>query len=386
MFHGSNILCLGLQGCILWTLKVILRNLQDSETEDDTDLLQFIANALSELFTSKKARLTCSFFEEIFQRYNTLGRLSIGQLVEKCGNARSEHLKGVAMKLLSGILKPVLSVKGKKSGGEIDEVRQSTARALESHLEPLSAVLLSIVQKPPQNRDYKLSFLQFLSTCIDVFIVLYPQKPLSTILDTESLLEGIKTIKTSKNGKLPHLITKIEGLITTGAARIPVANEGVVNMKSETQGVKKKKSADAEKVIEMDIEPTPSKKKKKSSDVKKVVENVIESHIETDITSTPSKKIKMSVDVKKVVEVDVAPTPSKKKKTLVDVEKVVEVEIEPTPPKKKKKSMDEENVVVEAETVQTEQTPSKKKKQKDRTSPKTQEISGKKTKRSREEQ
>lgn len=386
MFYGSNILCLGLQGCILWTLKVILRNLQDSETEEDTDLLQFIANALSKLFTRKKARLTCSFFEEIFKRYNTLGRLSIGQLVEKCGNARNEHLKGVAMKLLTGILKPVLSVKGKKSGGEIEEVRQPTARALESHLEPLSAVLLSIVQEPPQIREYQFSFLQFLSSCIDVFIVLYPQKPLSTILDTKSLLEGLKTMKTSKKGKLPKLITKIEGKITTGAARIPVANEGAVNMKSETQGVKKKKSVDAEKVIEMDIEPTPSKKKKKSLDVKKVVENVIESHIETDITLTPSKKKKMSVDVKKVVEVDVVPTPSKKKKTLVDVEKVVEVEIEPTPPKKKKKSMDEENVVVEAEIVRTEQTPSKKKKQKERTSPKTQEITGKKTKRCREEQ
>ena len=79
-------------------------------------------------------------------------------------------------------------------------------------------------------------------------------------------------------------------------------------------------------------------------------------------------------------------TPSKKKKTLVDAEKVVEVETEPTPPKKKKKSVDEENVVVEAEIVQIEQTPSKKKKQKERTSPKTQEMTGKKTKRCRVEQ
>jgi DNA polymerase phi len=303
--------------------------------------------------------------------------------VEKCGNARTEHLKGIAMQLLSGILKPVLFVKSKKSSVEIDEVRQPTARALESHLEPLSAVLLSIVQRPPQRADYKLNALQFLCSCIDAFIVLYPQKPLSTILDTKALLEGLKTIETRK---LQHLITKIEGLITRGAARVPVANEKAANMKSKSLGAKKKKSADAEKVIEMDIEPTPSKKKKKSLDVEKVVENVIESHIETDIALTPSKKKKMSVDVEKVIEVDIVPTPSKKKKTLVDAEKVVEVEIEPTPPKKKKKSVDVENVVVEAEIVQIEQTPSKKKKQKERTSPKTQEMTGKKTKRCRVEQ
>ena len=409
MFHGSNILCLVLQGCTLWILKVILGNLQDSEIKDDTDLLQCIANALSEYFTHKKARLPYSFFAKIFQQHNTLGRLSIGQLVEKCGNARSECLKDIAMQLLSGILKPVLSVKGMKSGAEIDKVRQPTAHALESHLESLSAVLLSIGQKPPKKIGHKQSALRFVKCCIDAFIVLYPQKPLSTILDTNALLEGLKTIKTQK---LQQLIINIEGSITGGAARILVANENAANMKSKPLGAKKKKSADAEKVIEMDIEPTFSKKKKMSSDVEKVVGNDIESHIETDISLTFSKKKKMSVDVEKVIEVDIVPTPSKKKKkpadeenvvveaeivqieqtpskkkkTLVDAEKVVEVETEPTPPKKKKKSVDEENVVVEAEIVQIEQTPSKKKKQKERTSPKTQEMTGKKTKRCRVEQ
>lgn len=386
MFHGSNILCLGLQGCTLWIIKVIMGNLQDSETKEDTDLVQFIANALSDYFTSKMSRLHCEFFAEIFKRHNMLGRSSIGQLVEKCGNARIEVLKRKAMELLSRILKPVLSVKGKKSGAEIDEVRQPTARALESHLEPLSAVLLLIVQKPPQKPAHKLFAFQFLSSCIDVLIVLYPQKPLSTILDTKALLEGLKTIVTPGKGRLHNLITKIEGSLTRDMARIPVADEKAAHMKLKTPGAKKKKSVDAEEIIEMDIEPTPSKKKKKSLDVEKVVESVIISHIETDIAPTPSKKKKMSVDAEKVVEVAIEPTPSKKKKTMVDAEKVVEVEIEPTTSKKKKKSVEEENVVVEAEIVQIEQTPSKKKKQKERTSPKTQETTSKKTKRCREEQ
>lgn len=359
MLHGSHNLCLGLQGCTLWTLKVILGNLQDSETKEDTDLLQFIANALNEYFTHKKSRIPCSFFVKIFQRHDMVGRSSIGQLVEKCGSARTEVLKGKAMELLSGILKPVLSVKGKKSGEEIDEVRQPIARTLESHLEPLSATLLSIVQKPPHKAPHKLDALQFLSSCINALIVLYPQKPLSIILDTKALLNGLKTIETAGKQKLQNLITKIEGLITRDAARILVANEKVGDMKSKTPGAKKKKSVDAEKVIEMGIKPTPSKKKKKSADVEKVIE------------------LQFGTDT--------APTPSKKKRVSVDVEKVVEVETEPTPSKTKKESVDEE-VVVEAEIAQSEQTPFKKKQHKERMSPKTQVTTSKKTKRQREDQ
>lgn len=286
----------------MWTFKVLLGNLPDVEEKCDSETLDLLFSALDDYFTHKKSRLAGSFFTELFRRYPVLGRCSIGKLMEKCGNGRTEFMKCEAMRLLTEILKPVTSGKGKKTINGGDE-HKLLVKAFEEHMGPRGSSILSTVQNPPERAAYKFIALQFCSSCIDAFRMLYPQKGLHAVLDTEALLAGLKAVDTPTKGKLQNLITKLVKVVAedlaknpgrSGSAKgdgnktsskkklkaveVPMEVENVVtpsknkgkNLKEDRMPSKRKNARDSQVQMEVQVEETPSKKKSKSPSSKKV--------------------------------------------------------------------------------------------------------------------
>lgn len=256
----------------MWTLKVLLGNLPDIDEKGDAELSEFLTNSLKDFFTRRKSRLPGPFLSEVFQRHPILGRLSIGNLVEKAGNGRTGVMKCEAMRLLTGILKPVTSGKGKKPATEGDEL----AKAFEEHVGSLGAVILSTVQSPPQKAAHKLIALQFCSSCIDVFRVLFPRKILHSVLDMGALLAGLKAIDAPSKGKLHNLITKLVETVTVEVAKaveVPMENEGDAAPSKKKKGKKSEASTHPEEAKtalkrkkeraeeEVQGEDTPSKRR-----------------------------------------------------------------------------------------------------------------------------
>lgn len=212
------------QGCTLWSLKVLQGNSTNIDGKGDEEVLQLLTSSLEEFFVHKKSRLPGNFFAEAFQRHPWLGRSSLGLLIEKSGNARSDFLKFEAMRLLAGVLRPKGSDKGKKLTLDT-EVDQPTADALQPHLVPLSKVVLSLLQNPPEKSAYRINALSFCCSCVEALLVLYPQTPISANIETEIILASVKEITVPRNGKLGNLITKLVNLIEKDADRKPLPNK-----------------------------------------------------------------------------------------------------------------------------------------------------------------
>lgn len=280
------------QACTLWTFKVLLGSITDDEEKCDSETLELLFSALEDYFTHKKSRLAGSFFTELFRRFPVLGRCSIGKLIEKCGNGRTEFMKCEAMRLITEILKPFTSAKGKKTVNESDH-HKLLAKAFEEHMGLRGSSILSTVQNPPERAAYKFIALQFCSSCIDAFRMICPQKGLHTFLDIEALLAGLKVIDAPSKGKLRNLITKLVKVVTDELAKNPVRSGPT---KGDGNKTSKKKSKVADAPMEIENIGTPSKNKGK---------NLKEDR-------TPSKR-KIARDGQAPVEVTVEETPSKKK-------------------------------------------------------------------------
>lgn len=237
------------QACTLWTLKVLLGNVPDTAEKCDAELLECISTALDDYFTQKKSRLAGSFFIEIFQRHQILGRFSIGKLIEKCGNGRTEFMKCEALRLLTAILKPVTSCKGKKTVAESVECNL-LAKAFQQHMGSLGAAISFIVQSPPEKSAYKSIALKFCSSCIDVFTVLYPLKGLHSLLDSKALLAGLKAIDAPSKGKLHNLITKLQNTVTEELTKTSVISDSTKRNANKIASNKANKDSEVLTVIE----------------------------------------------------------------------------------------------------------------------------------------
>ncbi|CAM6049668.1 unnamed protein product [Sphagnum compactum] len=206
------------QACALWVLKVLRGSTTDAE-DSDADVLQILAMSLEDSFVQKKSRLSVAFFRNIFQQHPWLGRAVLGQLIDKCGNARSEFFKREAMHMVTEILRRNMG-KDKKAGhGPI------IADVLEPFLPTLSGVLLSLVQKPPVKKEYKSEAFKFCYTSIEALRTLYPSKPLSALLDTEAVLVSLKDIKLPPMGKLQHSVTRSVSLIEKEMERVSMTGK-----------------------------------------------------------------------------------------------------------------------------------------------------------------
>ena len=270
-----------LQGCTLWTLKVLLGN----EKQGDDEFFEFFASCLDDYFTYKKSRLPGPFLSEVFQRHPLLGRFSFGKLIARCGDGRTEFMKCEAMRLLTGILKPVSLGKGKKTAPEGEECKQ-LAKSFEEHMGSLGAAILSTVQNPPHKSDYKIIALLFCSSCFDAFTVLSPEKPLHTLLDIGTLLAGLKSIEAPSKGRLHNLLTKLVETVTIELAKNPV--RGTVKMDVDSKTPSKKKKAKKSEASEED--KTPSKRKKATDEVVAM---------EVQVEEISSKKRKQQMNAKK---------------------------------------------------------------------------------------
>jgi DNA polymerase phi len=216
------------QACALWVLKVLQGSTTDAE-DSDADVLQILAMSLEDSFVQKKSRLSVAFFRNIFQQHPWLGRAVLGQLIDKCGNARSEFFKREAMHMVTEILRRNMG-KDKKAGhGPI------IADVLQPFLPTLSGVLLSLVQKPPVKKEYKSEAFKFCYTSIEALRTLYPSKPLSALLDTEALLVSLKDIKLPPMGKLQHSVTRSVSLIEKEMERVSMTGKKASKMASKKE-------------------------------------------------------------------------------------------------------------------------------------------------------
>lgn len=275
-----------LQGCTLWTLKVLLGN----EENGDEELLAFFASSLDDYFTHKKSRLPGPFLSDVFQRHPVLGRISFGRLIARCGDGRTEFIKCEAMRLLTGILKPVTSGKGKKATQTEGDEHKQLAKTFEEHMGSLGVAILSTVQSPPQKADYKVIVLLFCSSCIDAFTVLFPQKALHTLLDAGALLAGLKAIEAPSKGRLHNLLTKLVEAVTAELEKNPGSSETVKADDSKTTP-SKNKAKTSEAPTQSEEAKTPSKRKKARDE---------EAPMEVQVDGTPSKKKQMSAKKVKV--------------------------------------------------------------------------------------
>ncbi|CAM6028277.1 unnamed protein product [Sphagnum balticum] len=206
------------QACALWVLKVLQGSTTDAE-DGDPDVLQILAMSLEDSFVQKKSRLSVAFFRNIFQQHPGLGRAALGQLIDKCGNARSEFFKREAMHMFTEILRHNMGKEKKAGHGPI------IADVLQPFLPTLSGVLLSLVQKPPVKKEYKSEAFKFCYTSIEALRTLYPSKPLSAFLDTEALLVSLKDIKLPPMGKLQHSVTRSVSLIEKEMERVSMTGK-----------------------------------------------------------------------------------------------------------------------------------------------------------------
>jgi DNA polymerase phi len=280
-----------LQGCTFWTLKVLLGN----EENGDDEFLEFFASSLDDYFTHKKSRLPGPFLSEVFQRHPMLARFTFGRLIARCGDGRTEFMKCEAMRLITGILKPVSSGKGKKPAPEGEEHKQ-LAKTFEEHIGSLGAAIMSIVQSPPQKSDFKVIALLFCSSCIDSFSVLYPQKPLYTLLDTGALFAALKAIEAPSKGKLHNLLTKLVERVTVELEKNPVSTKTVNAEDSKTTPSKKKKAKKSEPPTPSVEDKTPSKKKKATDEVAPMDVQIEETSSKKKQQQKSAKKVKVSKD------------------------------------------------------------------------------------------
>jgi hypothetical protein len=216
------------QACALWVLKVLQGSTTDAE-DSDADVLQILAMSLEDSFVQKKSRLSVAFFRNIFQQHPWLGRAVLGQLIDKCGNARSEFFKREAMHMVTEILRRNMG-KDKKAGH-----CPIIADVLQPFLPTLSGVLLSLVQKPPVKKEYKSEAFKFCYTSIEALRTLYPSKPLSALLDTEALLVSLKDIKLPPIGKLQHSVTRSVSLIEKEMERVSMTGKKASKMASKKE-------------------------------------------------------------------------------------------------------------------------------------------------------
>ncbi|CAK9219878.1 unnamed protein product [Sphagnum troendelagicum] len=216
------------QACALWVLKVLQGSTTDAE-DIDADVLQILAMSLEDSFVQKKSRLSVAFFRNIFQQHPWLGRAVLGQLIDKCGNARSEFFKREAMHMVTEILRRNMG-KDKKAGH-----CPIIADVLQPFLPTLSGVLLSLVQKPPVKKEYKSEAFKFCYTSIEALRTLYPSKPLSALLDTEALLVSLKDIKLPPMGKLQHSVTRSVSLIEKEMERVSMTGKKESKMASKKE-------------------------------------------------------------------------------------------------------------------------------------------------------
>ncbi|CAK9221215.1 unnamed protein product [Sphagnum troendelagicum] len=216
------------QACALWVLKVLQGSTTDAE-DSDADVLQILAMSLEDSFVQKKSRLSVAFFRNIFQQHPWLGRAVLGQLIDKCGNARSEFFKREAMHMVTEILRRNMG-KDKKAGH-----CPIIADVLQPFLPTLSGVLLSLVQKPPVKKEYKSEAFKFCYTSIEALRTLYPSKPLSALLDTEALLVSLKDIKLPPMGKLQHSVTRSVSLIEKEMERVSMTGKKASKMASKKE-------------------------------------------------------------------------------------------------------------------------------------------------------
>jgi len=272
----------------------------DIGEKGDAELSEFLANSLEEFFTHKKSRLRGPFLSKVFQRYPVLGRISIGKLLEMIGNARTGVMKGEAMRLLTGVLKPVIPTKGKKMAMEGNEL----AKAFEEHVEALGAVILSTVQSLPRKAAHKFIALQFCSSCMDALRVLCQHRTLHSVLDMEALLAGLQAIDVPSKGKLDNLIMKLVETVAAEVARNPVSIGTTTNAVDDNKTPSEKNQENgAEVPMEIEKDETPSKKKKKGKKSKASRQPEDEEEL------TPSKRKKARTEA----AVQGEETPSKKK-------------------------------------------------------------------------
>lgn len=195
---------LWLQDCVLWTLRILVGNVN----EGDAEVSEFLRKSVEHSFTNHHSRLKGPFWSRIFRQHPVLARACIGKLMEKVGNGRNMTLRCAAMRLVTEILKPVTSPKGgKKAAAGEGEIAKLFVEALEGHVDSLGAAILSTVQDFPKKREQKLLALPFCISSIDAFRLLFPHKS----LDKEALLAGLKAIQAPDQGKIQNLLIKAQG-------------------------------------------------------------------------------------------------------------------------------------------------------------------------------
>ncbi|EFJ35736.1 hypothetical protein SELMODRAFT_438609 [Selaginella moellendorffii] len=192
------------QGFVFWLLKVS----QATCGAADEEVVKTMLAALDDIFQKKKNTLPLSFLRDAAMRYPWLRGVSIGKLLNKCKDGRTDYEKAEAMELSTSVLKHYTKSGSKPSGSN---ETSSMAGDIEPHLPLLSELLILYLAKPLKKAK-QASFLRFCVAWLEALPVLFPGRPLSKLVDTAALSSALNDYVFSGNAKATK--TKLESLLS----------------------------------------------------------------------------------------------------------------------------------------------------------------------------
>ncbi|KAL2622927.1 hypothetical protein R1flu_003132 [Riccia fluitans] len=205
--------CVVAENCIYWLLKVILGN---CEKEQDKDVEEILSLALEDFFEQKKCKLSAEFFRQCYSRFPSLGNSLLERLLDKCANARSEHLQLEAVRLAGGILG--FAAKSARNPKNLSPAEASSrAESLKPYIGSLTGAVMNFLKKPPVKSSKRAEVFQFCVSVVELLSILYPGKSLSEFINSDVAAPAIEALSNPAHGKgrLSNLVIRLQELLVT---------------------------------------------------------------------------------------------------------------------------------------------------------------------------